>query len=259
MSGPMVRPTLADIKTQTRRTNGLERFNERGRFIEMRKDINGVWVAVFGDSIPDDPSTVAVKSPYGGPGDRLWVRETWAACAAPIRKGHLHYRADGAVGHRMTTNGGDTWWSRTGHTYGFADKSPLGVWVAPPAKWTPSIHMPRWASRITLEITGVRVERLQDISESDAIAEGVTVHVMPEEWQAARSRANGLNVSISFDREPSQALVEELGLHDVRYCPAQPVTTAVQALERLWGSINGPDSWAANPWVWVISFRRVAQ
>lgn len=109
----------------------------------------------------------------------------------------------------------------------------------------------------TLEVVSVRGERLQDITEADAIAEGVTVRTLPGEWQAARARVDGPNVSISLDREPSQALIEELGLYNVRHYPARPVMTAVQAFERLWESINGPGSWAANPWVWRIEFKRV--
>ena len=90
------------------------------------------------------------------------------------------------------------------------------------AGWKPSIHMPRWASRITLEITGVRVERLQDISEADAIAEGCRP-VRPE---------------IVLD-----GLVARTG------------RSAVDEYRQLWQSIHGPESWAANPWVWVTEFK----
>lgn len=141
-SAPMIRALLDGKKTQTRR-------------------------------VPWSPQHDGwVPCPYGGPGDRLWVKETFAPCTARVRKGHFHYRADGAVGHRISTNGGDAWWERTGHTTGLADHSLLGVWLAQPSKWKPSIFMPRGASRITLEVTGVRVERLQAISEADAVAEG---------------------------------------------------------------------------------------
>ena len=96
-----------------------------------------------------------------------------------------------------------------------------------PCRIRPSIHMPRWASRISLEITGVRVERLQDISEADALEEGVdlsTKHV----YQTRHSQSRQLLLADS---------------------------TAKRAYERLWESINGPSSWAANPWVWVIEFK----
>ena len=88
--------------------------------------------------------------------------------------------------------------------------------------------MPRWASRITLEVTGVRVERLQDISEADALAEGVTPLPGGDMWTAG-------------------------GLYDGPLHAARPQW----AYRRLWEQINGPESWAANPWVWVVEFRRL--
>ena len=130
--------------------------------------------------------------PYGKPEDRLWVRETWGPCA-------------GGVVYRSTCD---------------VAACPDG------GHWKPSIHMPRWASRITLEIESVRVERLQEISEEDAMAEGVI---------------------LGEDRSHSHA---ELGL---KYRPAMTAYFA------LWESINGPGSWDANLWVWVITFKRVQQ
>ena len=91
-------------------------------------------------------------------------------------------------------------------------------------RWTPSIHMPRWASRITLEITSVRVERLQAISEADAVAEGVTA-------------------------------VSSGGVTLFTTTGVNCFQTAKDAYAALWESINGPDSWGANPWVWRISFK----
>ena len=92
--------------------------------------------------------------------------------------------------------------------------------------WRPSIHMPRWASRITLEVTGVRVERLQDISEADAYAEGIEQTDFIEEAE---------------HQEPAT------GAPPGRY-----------AYRALWESINGPDSWTANPWVWAVEFKRIS-
>lgn len=127
--------------------------------------------------------------PYGQPGDRLWVRETWAhgihaLAAMRDEDGPFVYAATDSVQHRLGE------------------------------KWKPSIHMPRVASLITLEVTGVRVERLQDISDTDCVREGVT----PAECTDCDGWVN--------------------------------------AYSRLWESINGPDSWDANPWVWVIEFKR---
>ena len=129
--------------------------------------------------------------PFGAVGDRLWVQETFGDCGV-----RFVYRADGAA--------------------------------CQVKRWTPSIHMPRWASRITLEITDVRVERLQDITDGDARAEGV-----PE--------AGGL-------------LPEYPGTY---LTPKGDFASARVAFQRLWESIYGDDGWDANPWVWVIAFRRV--
>jgi hypothetical protein len=95
-------------------------------------------------------------------------------------------------------------------------------------RWRPSIHMPRWASRITLEVTGVRVERLQNINEADCIAEGCTKNHNNYYWGGPH-KAGGL----------------------------KQMATAKQDYQDLWESINGPGSWEANPWVWVVEFKRV--
>ena len=94
-------------------------------------------------------------------------------------------------------------------------------------KWKPSTHMPRWASRITLEVTGVRVERLQDISEYDAEREGV---------------------------EDSALLPMT---HFMDYSDGSETRSAQYSFQTLWESINGPGSWEANPWTWVIEFKRI--
>lgn len=132
------------------------------------------------------------ECPYGLEGDRLWVREAWAR---DDEDGCLMYRAD--VGSDVNA---DAW--EHGRREG-----------VPRYRWRPSIHMPRWASRITIEVTAVRVERLQEISPEDCSAEGIPLH---------------------------HVLVD-----------SRRATYA-----DLWESINGPGSWDANPWVWVIEFRR---
>jgi len=163
-----------------------------------------------------------VPCPYGQPCDRLWVRETWRlspdACEAwpedekPCR-GFIDYRADGSSLER--------------HAPDFAaierltiGRDPEWDWDSPPHSWRSSIHMPRWASRITLEITGIRVERLQEISADDAIAEGI-----------------------------------HLNLDEAGNTPWPSV--AIAKYRELWDSINARrgHSWESNPWVWVIEFR----
>lgn len=223
-SGAMVRAVLEGRKTQTRRVvkphpDGV--LIKDGSILEASKKIgkNGIYTGRFKER----------GCPYGKPGDRLWVRET--TCIAPKRwatpddtcrtdydgdKRYVSYKADGQPEDAM-------------RDYKLS--------------WTPSIHVPRWASRIDLEITGVRVERLQDISERDARAEGITmVPFFPDDgWPLC----DGFMVGEDDGKTP---------LHH----------TAKKAFEQLWDSINGkqkpnkPDvSWAANPWVWVVEFRRV--
>ena len=114
--------------------------------------------------------------------------------------------------------------------------------VAPRQPWRPAIHMPRAASRITLEITGVRVERLQDISEVDALTEGA-LSVRSPEWDMAHwpDWRREFDVAISAGKKP----------------PVGP--SPRETFRRLWESINGPGSWDANPWVWAIEFKRLEQ
>jgi hypothetical protein len=185
-SAPMVRSILAGTKTQTRR---VVKYAE-----PELVDADG-WP--LHDLSECGAGEMRASCPYGGPGDRLWVRETWGEFRrAP---GKTVYRADNDMA--------------------------LGA----SNKWHPSIHMHRWRSRITLEITGVRVERLQDISEADAKAEGVT-----PKWEPGCSGR----------------LMEAFGGFSFR--------PAASAYAELWEQINGPGSWSANPWVWVVAFKRVA-
>ncbi len=137
-----------------------------------------------------------LRCPYGVPGDRLWVRETIKASGDV-----MVYAADG-----QTVVQDGLCWPSCGER-----------------QTIPAIHMPRWASRITLEIVAVRVERVQKISEADAVAEGVSI--LPDAEIAAR-------------------VAED--------------TPARMEFWALWTSIHGPDSWNANPWVWVLDFQRVA-
>lgn len=192
-SGEMVRAILAGTKTQTRRVVKVPLWDP-----PMERAFApgcGIWRGA---------DSSEVRCPYGSAGSRLWVREAFARdyfSATPyLPPEQRHgYRAD--------------WTQRAADT-------------APEPKWTPSIHMPRWASRLTLEVTGVRVERLQDISEEDARAEGIVESGTAPGW--FKPKADG-----SF---------------------ADPARGAFQLL---WESINGAESWAANPWVWVVEFRRV--
>lgn len=145
------------------------------------------------------------RCPYGQPGGVLWVRETWRH----IEGGAVYDAAGGVM---------DAFDSETIYR---ADKPHAH------GPWKPAIHMPRWASRITLEVTGVRVERLQDISEDDCLAEGI---------------ANVVRENLPR--------IQQCGEYDA--IDVDPVAE----YQSLWESINGPGSWDTNPWVWVIEFKR---
>lgn len=194
-SGPMVRALLAGRKTQTRRIVKPQPPTQAvcaGVISSSNPDANGVWVWLDStDMLEASRAGDDFRCRYGVPGDRLWVRETWCPSDTNIR-------------------------SATGQGAAYCADTPLGS-VQKGMGWRPSIHMPRWASRLTLDITDVRVKRLQDISETDAAAEGT--------------------------REPS--LVPIIGA-----CWSER-----DAYAKLWEHINGKGSWAANPWVWAVTFK----
>ncbi|CUY57733.1 hypothetical protein LL394_001059 [Serratia marcescens] len=185
-NGEMVRAILDGRKTQTRRIAKADNSNH------------------------------LLGCPFGQVGDRLWVRETFAVLGnedgCPIDWNGNLIKGDEKQAARIYKA---SCWQEPGN---------YGLWSIPDREtqyegtWRPSIHMPRWASRIMLEITAVRVERLNDISEEDAKAEGVKAGVCPG---------------------------HEHMMHQV-------------AFSELWQSIYGEESWRANPWVWVIEFKQVS-
>ncbi|EBN8270436.1 hypothetical protein ACLH7T_001756 [Salmonella enterica] len=190
----MVRAILDGKKTQTRRPIKWKQT----RFTEIaERDDGSLWPWAEDCERGGD---IWFACPYGEIGDRIWVRETFRVHSRATDVATLVYRASVR----------NSWTEQT-------HRVPIAVCdkQATPEKWTPSIHMPRWASRITLEITDVRVERLNDIRECDAKAEGGQT---------------------------------ECTLIGDKYYPG---------FRSLWKSIYGEESWAANPWVWVIEFKRV--
>ena len=200
----MVRALLDGRKTQTRR---VVKLNESGRAARSGRN----WH--LGD--PD----VVLACPYGQPSDRLWVRETWKYWGwTDDGMPWIKYAADGETKF-FDSSVPEDWCDRVEQIWEelSADDNYKIDQSARDHKWRPSIFMPRWASRINLEIENVRVERLQDISEDDAKAEGAA-------WGACGS--------------PQE------GSHKAGYA-------------QLWENINGPGSWDANPWVWVVEFKRV--
>lgn len=225
-SAPMVRAILDGTKTQTRR---IVKPQPRDEWRPVVSHYHPTIIDRHGDEAPGQEVYGASdevegrKCPYGQPGDRLWVRETWAA--------HWMYNdvpPSAARSERCDLQRTDNrWFSADNGGPSQHGLEPDGL----RGRWRPSIHMPRWASRITLEVTGVRVERLQDISEADAVAEGIE---RAEDffgcpcWKCYGEDADAV-------------------------APDDPVGS----YQSLWESINGAGSWAANPWVWVVEFKPV--
>lgn len=207
-NGEMVRAILDGRKTQTRRIMNVQpdtpEFGVR-RIIEssIAKEI-GMYFWSQEDARGIKARSKQFSCPYGTAGDHIWVRETWAEAGAGAPELKL-YRAN------------------------YPDHVPSHYESVPPAsdiRWTPSIHMPRNASRILLEITGVRVEKLKSISEGEAQSEGVA-QLRQGFWK--------------------------------HYQPGwtQHQLSARGAFATLWDSIYGFGEWDRNPWVWVIEFKRI--
>lgn len=189
-SDPMVVAIIERRKQQTRRTRGLEEVPADARLLSVAT-VNGRAHATFERA---DGSTFFVKCPYGGPGGGLWVREAWAPGSVPF--------------------GPDAFWYRAGRPGG----QPA------PDRWHPSIHMPRTACRVEVDTKAIRVERLNDCSNEDAIAEGLIVERSPD---------------VPFFRFAAGG---------------DSFLDPVDAYRVGWETINGPGSWARNPWIWVVCF-----
>ncbi|VTM52347.1 morphogenetic protein [Klebsiella pneumoniae] len=229
-NGEMVRAILDGRKTQTRRevklnldiaclattydwATSLAANHYQGLTEEQIQQKAESLRGVIHPVILDNGQMVSIICPHGKPGDRIWVRETFC----PVDD--TQYGGEKWVDYRATPK--------------FEESHPAG-WDSAPndaeaLKWRPSIHMPRWASRILLEITNVGVQRLQDISSGDAVREGI-----------CQLPASG------------------------RYCVSPgdqyfggASRSAKEVYSWLWSSIYGEESWKANPWVWVIEFKRI--
>ncbi|WP_406867247.1 hypothetical protein [Paraburkholderia fungorum] len=229
-SGPMVRALLDGSKTQTRRVvkpaGAHHIFQFRGTDEARGADEpTGEWAWCRAEHVVSDH----IRCPYGKQGDRLWVRETWHAHWGPttprarIVTEAAVRQSDGAIAHASASEPLSVHYAADSE-----GTAPFG------RKWKPSIHMPRWASRITLEVTGVRVERLQDISEADAAAEGVeSLRNEGEYWK-------------DYVRSTTR-------------CDELTCLTGRESFRTLWDSLAAPGAdWDANPWVWVVDFKRTA-
>lgn len=195
-SGAMVRALLAGKKTQTRRV-----IKPPPDHVHAESQVGVTWAMRYRDAV------YARACPFGRPGDRLWVRESWAQYG--VENPRWVYKAD-----------------RLPWVEDRESNRQLAI-----ARWRPSIHMPRLASRILLEVTGVRVERVQSISEEDAVAEGSCIR---------------------HDYNPTHHVIAGAPLP-----PGGPRACFMAA----WEELNGKRGfgWAASPWVWVVEFERVEE
>ena len=196
-NGAMVRAILDDRKTQTRR---IVKPQPGADIVDIEYEPEAdLWL---GNTREDNDlgycSSWSARSPLGKPGDRLWVRETWAW---PGEEQVLYFA--------------DPWARKLADEW----KKDLNY---PQVKWKPSIHMPRWAARLFLDVVDVRIERLCDISAEDARAEGA-------------------------DRNEGKWVDED----------GRTRSSYRLAFQRLWISVYGAESWEDNPWVWVTEFKRV--
>ena len=247
-SGPMVRAILEGRKAQTRRVvKGVSaetefapdfhtNFPEHGMDAVRFEDGHAVFEYQTGIA---DTREHRVRCPFGQPGNRLWVKETWRAYEhSETGVDGIMFQADNAFIPIANTREAADLWAEALHVKAkpksirpTLDGGKYCVWTPKRhAGWRPSRYMPRWASRITLEITRVRVERVRDITEADAIAEGVTVATLGNAGWLGPDAPEGAGYS---------------------YVPRGFAAT--------WDDINGPRGfgWSVNPWVWVIDFERI--
>jgi hypothetical protein len=246
-SAPMVRAVLAGTKTVTRRliaelplSPGTARHGPAWTWNGSVEHPALVGREYHGPLVVD--GVHPFRSGGWVVGRQLWVRETWRP-----RVEHSHGMSTcdcGDVAVQYTADGAERY---------FADGTVPNAWTMPQAAArgnVPGIHMPRWASRLTLEVTGVRVERLHDITDADIRAEGVDVPVSPAD-------ANGmcaLLVGVSGKHPPIAYLRERAG---VPY--AEDEVRRAEFASR-WDGLNAARAaWASSPWVWRVEFKRVEQ
>ncbi|HCM3233631.1 TPA: hypothetical protein N3F73_005347 [Klebsiella pneumoniae] len=243
-NGEMVRAILDGRKTQTRRIMKPQPepcprgghwwpsnvFKTMLHVEEEMQNGKGGWGGLVGDACP-----------FGDVGDRIWVREAYRFPAS------LDDVSPTGVGEMAVATGYRKPWAPTFYEFTGTFSDGWKGFETPPkvsdaGKLRPSIHMPRWASRILLEITDVRVERLNAISEEDAQREGVHTEVWDQTVVARNYAAR--DEFFQFWSEDMPHYVEMNQLYR-------------SSFRSLWESIYGAENWQANPWVWVIEFKRV--
>lgn len=238
-STPMVQTLLAGRKTQTRRKTKLDYINSLadkatyGKCLEASEMTYNPapkpgFAAFFGNK-EADKWYAPVYCPYGKPGDILWVREIF-------RKHYSEFDSYN-VTTEYAADGGEMLLQSDGDGFQMFNKNGTEKYIS----WKPSIHMPKSDARIWLLIESIKVERAQDISEEDAKAEGLA-----EVTKDDRHFKWGLPDKDGFPG----GYADNTG-----WAWADWKSTAKEAWQTLWESINGKESWEANPWVWCVSFK----
>lgn len=230
-NGEMTRAILDGRKTQTRRIMKIQPEHSGlglRRVIDSKNGSDdGKYFWSLSDACGLKIRSKSFTCPFGSVGDRIWVREAF----------RVHSRATDVATLVYKASERNSWTEQT-------HRVPVSVCNKPatPEKWTPSLHMPRWASRILLEITDVRVERLNAISEEDAQREGVHTEVWDQTVAARNYAVRDDFFQFWSDDMPHYVEMNQLYRSSFR---------------SLWESIYGEEGWKSNPWVWVIEFKRV--
>lgn len=251
-SAPMVRALLDGSKTQTRRVckpqpfdRSYSKHDHRMAYASGRAS-DGDEIDGFFAYSTSSGGQWQVKCPYGQPGDRLWVRETFFAYGRWETRYSEKKKRDEWHFVDMTIE------CDRAYQYGADNPEvPLAKGRGGMPGWysRPSIHMPRHASRTVLDVTALRVERLNDCSEADADAEGcerLDVERYDPDWRLC-STCGGTRLHRALG--PNGGVIEDVDCLDC--------DTYTKRYRHLWESINGAGSWEANPWVWVVEFKRV--
>lgn len=236
-SAPMVRAILDGRKTVTRRPikpqPEVREVNMIGPMLTFKNKRGGHWL------YPNAKAQIIADCPYGKPGERLWVRETTESDEG---------RSDAVVLSRYAADRAPVIYR---HPEGDEYDGSVAHWDYP-RRSRPSIHMPRWACRILLEITDVRVERLQDISEDQAKAEGC---FFKDYGKACFHGGKGVRDAAHCELPESTHQQRNGWMWDKTTSHEQCLGSARNAFGNLWQTTGG--DWAANPWVWVVEFKRV--
>lgn len=261
-STPMVQAILAGRKTMTRRLVGD--YVDEYAIAEMITDavvadpdaVDIVEKQLKGVCVNFDDGEWIIKSRWQ-PGDLLWVREAWQMIGWSFEDGTMtvKYKDGKWLDCYAPDPKEDSSWMLNYVEHleeiGCLKKDPNDeerfLFTDKPQPWKPSIHMPKNAARIWLEVTDVRVDRLQSISPGDACDEGINYwNIDPEAMEGGELQADFENYTWT-DKKENDPNYED------RYFPT--FANPVDSFRTLWQSINGKESWEANPWVWVVSFK----